>query len=53
MVGTGADNTDIDAVALVPAGKAIDDVDTIASVEIVDSTLAVDSPDLDLTVSTL
>jgi hypothetical protein len=46
MVGTSADDTDVDAVALVPAGKAINDVDTIPSVEIVDCTLSVDSPDL-------
>jgi hypothetical protein len=46
MVGTSADDTDVDAVALVPAGKAIDNVDTIAGVEIVDCALSVDAPDL-------
>ena len=46
MVGTGADDTDIDTVALIPAGKTVNDVDTIPGVEVVDSTLTVDSPDL-------
>jgi hypothetical protein len=46
MVGTRADNTNVDAVALVPAGETIDNIDTVASVEVVDSTLAVDTPDL-------
>lgn len=46
MVGTGADDTDIDTIALVPAGKTVNDVDTIPGVEIVDGTLTVDSPDL-------
>lgn len=46
MVGTGADDPDADSVALVPAGKAIDDVDAVSGVEIVDSAFSVDSPDL-------
>lgn len=46
MVGTGTDDTDIDTVALVPAGKTVNDVDAIPGVEVVDSTLTVDSPDL-------
>jgi hypothetical protein len=46
MVGTRADNTDVDAVALVPAGETIDNVDAVAGVEVVDSTLTVDTPDL-------
>jgi hypothetical protein len=46
MVGTGADDTDVNTVALIPAGKAINNVDTIPCVEVVDSTLTVDSPDL-------
>jgi hypothetical protein len=51
MVGTSADNTDVDAVTLVPAGETIDNVDTVAGVEVVDSTLAVDTPHLEWTVS--
>lgn len=46
MVGTSADNTDVDAVALVPAGVAIDNVDAVAGVEVVDGTLAVNTPNL-------
>ena len=46
MVGTSADNTDVDAVALVPAGETIDNVDAVAGVQVVDSTLAVDTPHL-------
>jgi len=46
MVGTSADNTDVDAVALVPASEAIDNIDAVTGVEVVDSTLAVDTPHL-------
>jgi hypothetical protein len=47
MVGTGADNSYAYPVALVPAGEAIDNVDAVPGVEVVDSTLTVDTPDLD------
>ena len=46
MVGTSADDADAYPVALVPAGESIDDVDAVAGVEVVDSTLTVDTPDL-------
>lgn len=46
MVGTGADDADLDAVLLVPAGITIDDINAIAGVEVVDSALAVNLPDL-------
>ena len=46
MVGASADNTDADAVSLIPAGETINDVDAVAGVEVVDSTLTVDPPDL-------
>lgn len=46
MVGTRADDTHVDAVALVPAGKTINDIDAVSGVEVVDSTFAVDTPDL-------
>lgn len=51
MVGTSADDTNANPVALVPAGEAIDDVDAVPGVEVVDSTLTVDTPDLDDKVS--
>jgi hypothetical protein len=46
MVSAGADDSDADSVALVPAGKAIDDVNSVPGVQVVDGALAVDSPDL-------
>lgn len=46
MVGTRADDTNADAVLLVPAGIAIDDVDAVTGVQVVDSSFAVDLPDL-------
>lgn len=46
MVRAGADNADADPVLLVPAGIAVDDVDSRSRVQVVDSTLAVDFPDL-------
>lgn len=46
VVGARAHNADADAVLLVPAGVSIDNVDAIPRVQVVDSTLAVDFPDL-------
>ena len=46
MVGTGADNADVDAVLFVPAGIAIYDVDSISSIEVIDGSFSVDLPDL-------
>lgn len=46
MVSTGADDTDTDAVTLVPAGETIDNIDAVASVQVVNSALTVDTPDL-------
>ena len=46
MVGTGADNSNSNAVLLVPAGETIDDIDTASCVEVIDSTFSVDLPDL-------
>ena len=46
MVGTGADNADVDAVLLVPASIAIYDVDSISGIEVVDGSFSVDLPDL-------
>jgi hypothetical protein len=46
MVGACADDTDADAVSLIPAGIAIDNIDAVTSVEVVNSTFTVDTPDL-------
>lgn len=44
MIGTRADNADLDSVFLIPSCKTIDDVDSISRVQVVDSTFSVDSP---------
>jgi hypothetical protein len=46
MVGTGADDTHADPVLLIPASVTVNDVDAVTGVEVVDSTLTVDLPDL-------
>lgn len=52
MVGAGANHADAYPVALVPTGESIDDVDAIPSVEVVNGTLAVDTPDLQVPLAT-
>ena len=47
MVGASTDDTDADAVLLIPAGVTIDNVNTVAGVQVVDGTFAVDLPDLE------
>jgi hypothetical protein len=44
MVGTSADDPYVDPIALVPASIAIDYVDAVPGVEVIDGTFAVDSP---------
>ena len=44
MIGTSTDDSNIDAVSFVPPCIAIHDVDTIASIEIIDRTFSVDFP---------
>ena len=46
MVGTSANDSHIDPVAVIPAGEAINDVNADAGVQVVDCALAVDLPDL-------
>jgi hypothetical protein len=46
VVSASANHADSDPVALVPSGVTINDVDSVPGVQVVDSTLAVDSPDL-------
>jgi hypothetical protein len=46
VVGASADNANADAVALIPAGVTIHDIDAVTGVQVVDSTLTVDTPDL-------
>lgn len=46
VVGASADNANADLVAFVPAGVTIDNIDAVTGVQVVDSTLTVDTPDL-------
>lgn len=46
VVGTSANNANADAVALIPTGVTVDDIDAVAGVKVVNSTLTVDTPDL-------
>jgi hypothetical protein len=48
VVGAGADDAHADPVLLIPAGVTVDDVDAVAGVEVVDSTLTVDLPYLEV-----
>ena len=46
MVRSGTNNAHTDAVPLIPASKAINDIDSIAGIQVVDGPFSVDSPDL-------
>lgn len=46
MVGSCANNANIDPVPLIPSGETVDDIDTIPCVQVVDSAFPVDFPDL-------
>jgi hypothetical protein len=46
VVGAGAHDANVDSIALVPAGKTIDNVDTFSGIEVINSALSVDAPDL-------
>jgi len=46
VVGASANHSYAYPVADVPAGEAIDDIDAVPGVEVVDGTFAVDAPDL-------
>ena len=48
MICTSADDSDIDAILLVPSGEAVYHIDAISSVQIIDSPFAIDFPDLGL-----
>lgn len=47
MIGSGAHDTDIDAVPLVPSSEAVNDVDSVPRVQVIDGTLSIDSPNLE------
>ena len=46
MIGTSANDSDIDAILLVPSGKSIYHVDAISSIQVIDGTFSIDFPDL-------
>lgn len=46
MVSTGTDDSYVDSVFLVPTSVSINDIDSIPRVQIVNSTLTIDFPDL-------
>lgn len=46
VVGASANNADADTVALIPTSIAVNDIDAVTGVQVVDSTLTVDAPDL-------
>jgi hypothetical protein len=48
MVGTSTHHTDTYPVALVPSSEAINDIDAVPGVEVVNGTLTVDTPDLEM-----
>lgn len=46
MIRSGTNNSHTDPVPLIPASVAIDYIDSVAGIQIVDSSLSVNSPDL-------
>lgn len=46
MVGSGADDPYPNTISLVPTSIAIDHIDSVAGVQVVDGTLPIDFPDL-------
>lgn len=46
MICTSADDSDIDAILLVPSGEAIYHIDAISSIQIIDCPFAINFPDL-------
>ena len=48
MVSTGADDANVNSVFLVPTGIAIDDVDAIPRVQVINGSLTIDLPNLSL-----
>ena len=49
MIRSSTDNSHTNTVPLIPASIAINDIDSVAGIQVVDSTFSVDLPDLELT----
>ena len=48
MIGSSTNNSYTDPVPLIPASIPINDIDSVARIQVVDSPFSVDSPDLGL-----
>lgn len=46
MISTGADDANIDPVSFIPTGEAIDDINSVPGIQIVDGAFSVDFPHL-------
>ncbi len=46
MIGASADNAHTNSISLIPTGIAIDDVNSVSCVQVVNSSFSVDPPDL-------
>ena len=46
MIGSGADDPNTDTVLLIPSGKAIDNIDAIPGVQVINGSFSIDLPDL-------
>ncbi len=44
MVSSSADNANTDSISFIPASVAINNIDSVSSIQIVDCTLSVDPP---------
>jgi hypothetical protein len=44
MICAGANDPNIDSVSFIPAGKTIDNINSVSGVQIIDGTFAVDFP---------
>lgn len=44
MVGSSADNANTDPISFIPASVAINNIDSVSSIQIIDGTLSVDPP---------
>lgn len=53
VVGTSTDDSDLDLVLLVPSCVTVDDVDAVSCVEVINGTLSVNSPDLQIELSAI
>ena len=46
VVGASTHNSNLDLILLVPSRKAVDDVDPVSCIKVIDGAFSIDSPDL-------